>query len=387
MSPIDSTAAPGTLVIVDPSVDVTGAFMCARTTARILKDDLEVCLILPAGSRIPSRYLEDFSTVHYLPMRQLRRSLSSLLLYLPMLLYSSWKLRMILRSYPDSVLQMNDFYLLQGVGARLLGYRGALFTWVRMDPGRFGALLSRIWLGLGNRFSRSMVAVSEFIRQRLPFSLAESAITVHDPVPLDDPAERMAAGCNTADRRLVFIGNYIRGKGQDLALRAFLDIAEDYPDASLHFHGGDMGLPANIRFREALQAMARRHPCGHRVIFHDFVDDVAAVYGQSCVALNCSDSESFSLTVLEACFYGLPVIATRSGGPQEIIEDGRTGLLVPTGDVQAISEAMRHLLDDDGAAREMGRAAGIHVREKFSPGAFRERLLELYGGGFRRRVS
>ena len=377
-----TTCLPEALVILDPSMDVTGAFICARNTARILRDDLDVYLVLPAGSRIPEQYLDDFREVHYLPMKPLRRSLSSMLLYLPMLFHSSWKLKQFLGRQPGCLLQVNDFYLMQGVAARLLGHGGAMLTWVRMDPGRFGTVLSRIWLGLGGRLSRDMVAVSGFIRRRLPASLACRTTIIHDPVPADEHVQLAETACDRNERRLVFVGNYIQGKGQDLALRAFLDIAQDYPDASLHFHGGDMGLHKNIDYRNRLQEFARSHPCGRRVMFHDFAEDPAAIYRQSCMALNFSESESFSLTVLEAGFHGVPVIATRSGGPEEIIQDGRTGLLVPVGDTEAMKRAMKRLLDDGESAHAMGQAASRHVRERFSPQVFRERLLELYGRAF-----
>ncbi len=370
---------PRVLVILDPSMDVTGAFICARNTARILGNDLDVCLALPAGSRIPGRYLEVFSEVYYLPMKPLRRSVSSVLRYLPMLFHSSWKLKRVLDRYPGCLLQVNDFYLMQGVGARLLGHRGPMLTWVRMEPGRFGGLLPRIWLDLGGRLSREVVAVSRFIQQGLPASLARRSRVVYDPVPLEDSPPSTEPGCEEGERRLVLVGNYIQGKGQDLALRAFLDIADDYPDASLHFHGGDMGLRKNMAYRDRLREMAQSHPRGHRVRFHGFAEDPGLIYRQSCMALNLSESESFSLTVLEACFHGIPVVATRSGGPEEIILDGQTGLLVPVGDREATKRAMRCLLDDPAKAREMGQAASRHVRTRFSPHVFREGLLELYG--------
>lgn len=68
-------------------------------------------------------------------------------------------------------------------------------------------------------------------------------------------------------------------------------------------------------------------------------------------------AEPFGLVPIEAASAGRPVVATRTGGLVEVVEDGVTGLLVPPGDPSALAGAIRRLLDDPRAALEMGRAA------------------------------
>lgn len=74
---------------------------------------------------------------------------------------------------------------------------------------------------------------------------------------------------------------------------------------------------------------------------------------------------------------GLPVIATRSGGPAEIIEDGVTGFLVPPGNIKAMTEAMRAVADDIERSAEMGAAARARVTELFSFERFRSGLTDI----------
>ena len=74
---------------------------------------------------------------------------------------------------------------------------------------------------------------------------------------------------------------------------------------------------------------------------------------------------------------GLAVIATRSGGPAEIIEDGVTGFLIPVGDVDAIAGRMRLLLEDHERAFEMGRRGAALVRERFSPARFLDDMIDI----------
>jgi glycosyltransferase involved in cell wall biosynthesis len=67
-----------------------------------------------------------------------------------------------------------------------------------------------------------------------------------------------------------------------------------------------------------------------------------------------SRTDSFGITYLEAWLYGIPVIAARSWGVTDVVEDGKDGLVVPFGDIAALTGAMRTLLDKPDEARNMG---------------------------------
>ncbi|MCS7033992.1 MAG: glycosyltransferase [Phycisphaerae bacterium] len=88
--------------------------------------------------------------------------------------------------------------------------------------------------------------------------------------------------------------------------------------------------------------------------------------------------EAFGLVAVEAMMRGLPVIASRAGGLQEIVEHGRTGLLVPPGDAEALAAAMRRLWDDAGARRSMGAAGRAKAERCYSPEAFYASLIRAY---------
>jgi len=78
-----------------------------------------------------------------------------------------------------------------------------------------------------------------------------------------------------------------------------------------------------------------------------------------------SEQESFGLTAIEALSMETPVVATRCGGPEEILVDGETGLLVPVKDSCALADAIVRLLMDPELARRMGKKGRIHVSECF----------------------
>ena len=75
---------------------------------------------------------------------------------------------------------------------------------------------------------------------------------------------------------------------------------------------------------------------------------------------------------------GTAVIASRSGGLAEMVQDGLTGVLVPPGDVHALSAALTHILKDKSLAEQMGNAGRSFALEHFNMETYLDRLLALY---------
>lgn len=367
-----SSSSPETLPIlylVDPSVAVTGAFICARNEARALKNHVRIVLVLPEGSRIPPEALHDFWRVDYVPMVSMSKRLSTLWRYLPALLCGSWQLRRSMARDKASRLQLNDFYLMHGVILRLLGFRGHIASWIRCDPVAFAGILAAPMVWLTHRCANRLIAVSAFIASRLP---------AHYPVKVvyDFYASTPARTGQIETKQFLYIANYIEGKGQDMALEAFaIALARD-ERLRLSFHGGDMGLEKNRAYRQRLEKLAHEKGISHAVSFGDFLPDPSQVLAQAYAALNFSDRESFSMTVLEASGMGVPVIATASGGPQEIIREGMTGFLIPLHDAHAAAARILTLAQDTEQAARMGEAGALHVQEHFSVEPFRIAMID-----------
>ncbi len=99
---------------------------------------------------------------------------------------------------------------------------------------------------------------------------------------------------------------------------------------------------------------------------------------QTCYGHRVAISELLGLTVLEAMASGTAVIASRLGGLTEIIDDGRTGFLVPPGDVAALGDRLTVLLRDRALCAQMGRAARDSVLDRFTWDACARRCLDAY---------
>ena len=89
-------------------------------------------------------------------------------------------------------------------------------------------------------------------------------------------------------------------------------------------------------------------------------------------------AEGYGFTNIDAMSHGLPVVSSRIGPIPEVVEHGRTGLLVDAGDVDALTVALDRLVADPGDAREMGAAGRAAFLERFTLEAFRDRLGAFY---------
>ena len=360
------------LFIVDGSVDVTGALVSAARQAELLKDELDTILVLSSFHKVPASRLTAFAEVITLPFVSPRKKVANAVAYLPGLLLSSLMLKRVMKRRDSRLLQLNDFYLLQGAVLRRLGFAGRIVTFVRIDPTRYGKA-GRYWLDAARRCSTEMTAVSKYIQSLL--GPAYPAMLIYGHVSL---AEIEPASPDLEQPLILFVGNMIEGKGQEAAIAAFNRIAGLHPAVRLRFVGGDMGLEKNRLFTARLKQMAADGPAPERIEFVGATDDVAPHYATAFAALNCSESEAFSITCLDGSAAGLPVVATRCGGPEEIVEDGKTGFLVPVDDDKSIAERLAWLLDHPANAAAMGTAGRLLVGERFSPDRARAAYRALF---------
>lgn len=356
------------LFIFTGANQLTGALVASFGQARSMADAAEVTVIVSSQSTIDPGNWPGLAITR-LPLAPADKSIATMLAYPFALIRSGWHLRRALREARCERLQINDFHFAEGAIVRLLGFRGRIVTWVRIDPQRFG-MIGRIWLALARWSSDELVSASNFVAGRLP--PAYRSTIIYNAVPAVADVKR-----NTG-QQLLFIGNYIQGKGQEEAIRAFQRIASEFPEAELVFHGSDMRLAKNRQYRAQLDRLAAGGVASERIHLRDFSDDPDSLYAAAYAALNFSHSESFSLTCLEASAHGLPVIATRCGGPEEIIEDGVTGFLVAVGDVAAMAARMADLLANPAQAANLGNAGRILVHDRFSQANFHRQVMQIF---------
>lgn len=149
------------------------------------------------------------------------------------------------------------------------------------------------------------------------------------------------------------IGRIEPAKGQHVLVDAVGSLAARGCDA----HAVLLGHAMQPRYLEDLRARIARAGLDARVRHHDFHPRAAEIMGCfDCMVLT-TYNETFGLVLIEAMRAGVAVIGTDAGGVPEIIDDGKTGLLVPPGDAAALADAIERLARDP-ALRERLAAAG-----------------------------
>lgn len=370
------------LLLIENSLHTTGAFVSAMAMANALHADYDIELVLPATSTLHPVVEAAGIVCHRLPMSELGRSWARLLRYAPMLLLNTMRLRRLLSLRKIDVLVINDYYNLLGAMAKVTGWRGQLLTMVRLMPLNQQRMLNRVWTALAVWFSGTVVAVSKAVARQLPAS--DKVQVLYNPDCFVERQPAMQAAPSDGVVRCLYLANYIAGKGHLHGLQAFAQAHEQNPALRLRFVGGDMGLEKNRSLKASLERAALEMGLGHVVTCDGYSSDVEQDIKQADIVLNFSESESFSQTCLAACAYGRPIIATRCGGPEEIVDDGVSGLLVDVNDVQAMGTALLILSKDRSLRESMGQEGQRIVRERFSPRQFVQGWNRIVGAQLRR---
>lgn len=188
-----------------------------------------------------------------------------------------------------------------------------------------------------------------------------------DPVPFnfdrDDAAKslRMQLGLEAATRLVVQIGSIIPRKGQMLLVQAAARIAQQIPGATFLIIGeGEADYICQIK------DYCKSAGIQERVLFLGWRPDIPQILAAADLLIVAADEEPFGRTVIEAMAAGTPVVSTRCGGPEEIVIDKRTGLLVPPRDVDALALAIAHILGDPAEAARFSVAGRLRLNETFT---------------------
>jgi glycosyltransferase involved in cell wall biosynthesis len=182
---------------------------------------------------------------------------------------------------------------------------------------------------------------------------------------------RRELGLATSDRIVAVLSRLVPMKGIEDFLDAAPLVARQVPTARFLIIGDghivkDGAVVPDLAYRRTLEQRAQLLGLGDRVVFAGLRLDVPDLLASVAVSVLPSLSEGLSNVLLESMAAGLPVVATRVGGNAEVVEDERTGLLVPPRDPTALAQAICRLLESQDLAASFGRAGRRRVAEHFS---------------------
>jgi glycosyltransferase involved in cell wall biosynthesis len=243
-------------------------------------------------------------------------------------------------------------------------------------------LVTRSAIRLSTRFAAqadAVIAPSAVIRDllqargvRTPIAVVPTGVDLQRFSPGDKMAARQALGLAPAALVLLYVGRLDREKSVDRVLLAFERIAAIVP-------GTRLALVGQGTQTEALQRLAASLPAGHRI---DFLgprphEALGPCYRAADLFLFASQTETQGLVLAEAAACGLPAVAMRAMGSDEVVRDGETGLLTkaqPT----ALAEAAIGLLLDAERRQAMARQARQVAEREFAVRLQLDRTLAVY---------
>lgn len=154
-------------------------------------------------------------------------------------------------------------------------------------------------------------------------------------------------------------------KEHDIFLRAAAELLKSLPQCRFVVFGSSSDLQATP-YTRYLAKLAEKLKVNKQLIWADYIDDVPAIMHSMDIMVHPTSMEGSGRVVMEAMAAGTPVVAVRSGGVQELVQDGKTGYLVQPNEPTALAEATQRLLDNHDLRSEMGKRAKVYAKEHFS---------------------
>lgn len=353
---------------------------------RLLKalTDVEPHVILAEEGPLVDRLVQAGISVEVLPMhgrtRLLRkdnmrpgrlplRAMSDTLTYT---LRLAWRLR---RLRPD-VVHTNS--LKSGIyGATAARLAGAPIVWHlrdRLESDYLPSSAVRLIRTLTSHLPDVVVCNSDATRRTLDRRERAMVIaSVGVATPTAESTEMVRAGPLVVG----IIGRLAPWKGQDVFLRAF---AQAFPTGEHRavIVGAPLFGEAEVAYAEALRRLAEELGIAHRVEFRGHREDIVREMRSMDILVHASiTAEPFGQVVIEGMSAQLPVVASRGGGPDEIITDGVNGLLYPRSDVAALAQILARLDANPELRARLGRAA-VRRAQDFSPNAVAVQMMHAY---------
>lgn len=220
-------------------------------------------------------------------------------------------------------------------------------------------------------FSDSVIAVSDYLGKRLRnYISGEKIEVIRGGIPMEDFARavpvdrhplRGVLGCEESTLLVGTVGSVTKRKNPE----GFVDIAAQVIDSRTDVMFVWIGNLTERKAAEAAIEKANRLKIAESVHFVGFQQSIRDSLNDIDLVIHPSFNENLSLACIEAMAAGKPVVATRCGGPEEVVVDGMTGFLVPLGDVDDFATRVLRLLSDAQLRTEMGSRGRLRALEFF----------------------
>ena len=245
-----------------------------------------------------------------------------------------------------------------------------------------GDRLKSLKLNLISLLADRVVAVSNGLREHLISKIRfgrKKFITIYNGIDLNVEFEnsqhesKRAYGFSDSDLLIGAIGNLKPAKGYEILIKVAKIVSDKYTECQFVIAGR-----LESQSYSELQKLINELGLEMRVHFLGFQDNVNNYLKMLDIFILTSHSEGFSLAVIEAMRAGVPVVATRSGGPQEILSHNINGLLADVGDYRALANGILSLIENNKLKQKLVVQAKKNLNSKYCISYMTENYKKTY---------
>ncbi|HDS11715.1 MAG TPA: glycosyltransferase family 1 protein [Candidatus Wirthbacteria bacterium] len=225
---------------------------------------------------------------------------------------------------------------------------------------------------------KRLISVSHFSAQRLA-AYPESKLEII-PIGIDTDKFQPSTGKTRSPKQpltITNIGRFDRIKRLETTILAMHVLKQTNLDFRLLLVANDFHNQPEDYHQEILDLIQAKQ-LQDSIKIMPFTDPIQNIYEQTDILISTSSFETLGLTIMEAMACGIPVISTRSGGPEETILDGQTGYLIETDDHQALADKINQLASKPDLARQLGECGRQRILANYSIQSMVEEYDKLY---------
>ncbi len=282
-----------------------------------------------------------------------------------------WLRKYIKKEKPDVVIAFTEGVYCFTIAA-LLGTKIPVIASERLDPSAMTwkrNLLKHVLLP----YADWLVVQTKSIKKYFPESIQKKTSIIFNPVKDEALASSIENGKlkieNSKRPRIISVARLFPQKNQEMMIRAFAKIADEFPDWQLVIFGEGP-------LRAELEATVSCFKLQKRVLLPGRTEHVIEELRKSKIFCLSSDYEGMSNSMIEAICVGLPIVTTKVSGTDELVQDGVNGYVVEIGDTDAMASALRKLMSDEHLMQQIG-VSSLKMKSQFQIDTILEEWINL----------
>ena len=356
--------------------DILGSTLSLVNLLNSVKEDVHPIVILPQRGKV-CEYFKEHSIKCYVVPFNLNIASSKLrcLKYIPKRIFNFYKNRKAVKSLMKIVKEENVQLIhtntsVVTIGVTLSKKSGIKNIWHLREFQDLDFNLAPFtgWKKLRRMIQESdaIIAITKAIAEHFKVTSNENCHIIYDAVrSIQDACYNPGK-----EKYILFLGHITSKKGAEVALKIFIEFWEKHQDYRLYYIG-----PVSDEYKEHLTAIVNK--CGinkNSVLFLGYKENVKEYLRKASALLMCSQNEAQGRVTIEAMFYGCPVLGYKSGGTQEIVQDGVDGFLFS--DMNEAVNKLSYIVKNDNL--QVAINAIDYVKENFSEEMYGQKILSIY---------